>query len=194
MNDVKQTDKPARSKSTQMIADYVPLVVFFISYKFFDIFTATASLIVTSSIAVLYVYLKEKRVAILPTVTAGLVLVFGSLTLILQDENLIKLKSTIIMCLFALILIGSAILKKPVLKFVFKDYIQLTADGWQKLSWHYGAVFALIAVLNEFVRRTQTTDMWVNFKVFGITVIFVIFGIFQAWRLRDTLSVDAGKD
>ncbi len=103
-----------------MITDYAPLLIFFISYKFYDIFVATATLIVTSTIAVIYIYVRERRFATLPTATAILVLIFGSATLLLQDENLIKLKSTIIQLLFALILIGSAIIKKTHDKITFQ--------------------------------------------------------------------------
>ncbi|MCH9845739.1 MAG: septation protein IspZ, partial [Alphaproteobacteria bacterium] len=98
-----EKNKP-KGKMTQFISDYVPLIIFFVSYRFYDIFIATASLIVTSTLAVIYIYATERRFAMLPTVTAGLVLVFGTATLLLQDENLIKLKSTIIQLLFAVIL------------------------------------------------------------------------------------------
>ncbi len=176
--------KKAKGKMTQFISDYIPLIVFFVSYRFYDIFVATATLIVTSTLAVIYIYITERRFAALPTFTAVLVTIFGTATLLLHDENLIKLKSTIIQLLFAVILIGSAIIKKPALQYVFKDYIALPIKGWIQLTWHYGFLFIITAGLNEFVRLTQTTDFWVSFKVFGITVIFVIFGIFQTWRLR----------
>ncbi len=183
--DIKAPEKnKPKGKMTQFISDYLPLIIFFVSYRFYDIFVATATLIVTSTIAVIYIYVMERRFAMLPTVTAVLVLIFGTATLLLQDENLIKLKSTIIQLLFAVILIGSAIIKKPALQYVFKDYITLPIKGWVQLTWHYGFLFIITAALNEFVRLTQSTDFWVSFKVFGITVIFVIFGIFQTWRLR----------
>ncbi len=178
----------SKGKMTQFISDYLPLIVFFVSYRFYDIFVATATLIVTSALAVLYIYITERRFAALPTFTAGFVMIFGTATLLLQDENLIKLKSTLIQLLFAVILMGSAIIKKPALQYVFKDYITLPMKSWIQLTWHYGFLFIIVAVLNEFVRRTQSTDVWVNFKVFGITIIFVIFGIFQTWRFRNSLN------
>jgi intracellular septation protein len=107
------------------------------------------------------------------------VLVFGGLTLILHDELFIKLKPTIIYLLFAGTLIGGLIFNKPFLSIVFDSMFHLTEEGWRKLTIRWSVFFLLLAVLNEIVWRTQTTDTWVNFKVFGVMPLTFIFALLQ---------------
>ncbi len=185
-----QENPKKKNNKIQAFADYAPLLIFFIIYKFSNIFVATASLIVTSSLALGLVYFIEKRVALMPLITAILVLFFGGATLILQDENLIKLKSTLIQILFASIFLGSLLLKKPVLQFIFKDHLKLQPRGWHIMTRNYAILFFVSAALNEFIRLTQTTDFWVNFKVFGLTGIFIIFGITQIFTIQAYLIED----
>ena len=180
-------DKKQTHKIIKMIADYLPLIVFFTLYKFYDIFVATGSLIITSIFAVGLIYKIEKRIPIVPLVTAILVSLFGGITLLLNDENFIKLKSTIIHLLFAAILLGSLLMKKNLLKILFKDHLHLRPEGWNKMTLQYGLLFLGLAGLNEFIRLTQSTDFWVSFKVFGLTGIFIIFAIVQGFSIQKYL-------
>ncbi len=104
----------------------------------------------------------------MPLVTAVVVLVFGGLTLVLHDETFIKLKPTIIYVLFGGALLGGLAFGKPLLGIVFDSVFDLTEEGWRKLTWRWALFFLALAVLNEIVWRTQSTDFWVSFKVFGV--------------------------
>jgi len=120
-----------------------------------------------------------RRFPTMTVVSAVIVVVFGGLTLALHDETFIKLKPTIIYALFASVLIGGLIWRKPLLAIVFDSVFHLTEEGWRKLTIRWSAFFILLAVLNELVWRTQTTDFWVSFKVFGIVPLTFAFALLQ---------------
>ena len=161
------------------VVDYVPLIVFFALYWLLDLYAATAGLMLAVIIGLILSYALERTVPTMPLVTAGLVIVFGGLTLALNDERFIKMKPTIVQGLFSAILLGSLLIRRPILKNFFGTAWQLTDQGWQKLTLRLGLFFAAAGVLNEIVWRTQSTDFWVNFKVFGLIGITMLFMISQ---------------
>ena len=161
------------------VVDYVPLIVFFALYWLLDLYAATAGLMLAVTIGLILSYALERTVPTMPLVTAGLVIVFGGLTLALNDERFIKMKPTIVQGLFSAILLGSLLIRRPILKNFFGTAWQLTDQGWQKLTLRLGLFFAAAGVLNEIVWRTQSTDFWVNFKVFGLIGITMLFMISQ---------------
>ncbi len=157
-----------------------PLVAFFIVNARLGLFWATGVFMVTAPLAVLITWRFERRVPVLPLVTAGFVLVFGGLTLILQDELFIKMKPTIVNCLFAAGLLGGLAFDKSFLKSVMGPAMPpLHEDGWRILTWRWGLFFLFLALLNEIVWRNFSTDAWVNFKVFGIMPLTFVFAISQ---------------
>jgi intracellular septation protein len=143
------------------------------------IFVATAVFMVAIVAALVVSYLLTRRLPVMAMVSAVVVVVFGGATLILQNETFIKLKPTIIYLLFAGTLLGGMIFRKPLLATVFDQVFHLTEEGWRKLTIRWALFFLALAVLNEIVWRTQSTDTWVTFKVFGVMPLTFIFAAFQ---------------
>ena len=163
----------------KLVLDIGPLVLFFAANAKFGIYAATGAFMVAVLIALAVSYALTRHIAIMPVVTAVVVLVFGGLTLILHDELFIKLKPTIIYVLFGGTLLAGLALGKPLLGLLFESVFHLTEEGWRKLTWRWALFFLLLAVVNEIVWRTQTTDFWVNFKLFGVVPLTFLFGALQ---------------
>ncbi|MBI4275215.1 MAG: septation protein A [Rhizobiales bacterium] len=194
------TDKTQINPLLKLVLDIGPLVLFFYansrpaSFAPFvssfvperlligeraGIFVATAVFMVAIVIALAVSYALTRRLPAMPVVSAVVVIVFGGLTLALQDEMFIKLKPTIIYLLFAGVLTGGLVLRKPLLEMVLDSVFHLTEEGWRKLTVRWVMFFFALAVLNELVWRTQTTDTWVSFKVFGVVPLTFVFAALQ---------------
>lgn len=156
-----------------------PLGIFFFANARFGIFEATGAFMAATVAALLVSWLLVRRVPIMPLVSGGVVLVFGGLTLLLQDELFIKLKPTIVNTLFGVVLLGGLFFGKSLLAVVFDEAFRLTDEGWRKLTFRWGCFFLLLAAVNELVWRTQTTDFWVAFKVWGIMPLTMVFALSQ---------------
>jgi intracellular septation protein len=143
------------------------------------IFFATAVFIVATLVSLAVSYALTRRLPLMPFVTAIVVVVFGGMTLWLQDERFIKLKPTIIYVLFGGVLLGGLAFGKPLLGYVFDAVFKLTDEGWRKLTLRWALFFFGLAILNEIVWRSVSTDMWVNFKVFAILPITLVFAMLQ---------------
>ena len=133
----------------------------------FGIFAATAAFMIAVVAALLVGFMRTRRWPIMPMVSAFIVLVFGGLTLNQHDETFIKVKPTIIYVLFGTVLMVGLAFDKPLLAMVFDSVIDLTDEGWRKLAARWAAFFFALAALNESIWRTQSTDFWVKFKLFG---------------------------
>jgi intracellular septation protein len=185
-------DKPAKHKINPMLKlalDFGPLVVFVIAYWRFDIFVATAVFMATTVAAMAASYALTRHITVMLVVTSVVILVFGTLTLVLHNETFIKLKPTIIYLLFSATLFGGYLFNKPLLAVVFDAMVHLTDEGWRKLTLRWAAFFLVMAVLNEVVRLTQTTQFWVNFKLFGFPPITFVFAALQ-YRLLMRYATD----
>jgi intracellular septation protein len=172
-------DKKQLNPILKLVLDIGPLVLFFAANAKFGIFAATAAFMVAVLIALAVSYVLTRHIAIMPVVTAVIVLVFGGLTLVLHNDLFIKLKPTIIYLLFGGTLLGGLAVGKSLLGVVFDQMFHLTAEGWRKLTWRWALFFLALAVLNEIVWRTQTTDFWVSFKLFGVVPLTFLFGALQ---------------
>ena len=157
-----------------------PLALFFAAYSRLGIFAATGVLMASVLVTLVVSYAMLRRIPIMPLVTAVIVLIFGSLTLVLHDETLIKIKPTALYLLFGAALFVGLWLKKPLLKILFDGALHVTEEGWRRLTWRWAFFFLVLAVLNEVVWRTQTTDLWVTFKTFGFLPLTLLFAVAQA--------------
>lgn len=175
----------------KLALDLGPLFVFFIAYRFAGLLAATAALIVFTLLSLAITYIIEKRIAVMPLVSAIAVTVFGSLTLILHDELFIKMKPTIVNLLFASILLVGAYMKKPMLKYLLSDALSISEEGWMRLSRRWGFFFVFLAALNEIIWRHFPTDFWVNFKVFGMFTLTMIFTLSQIGLIKKYWREDA---
>src|ERR1700719_4561154 len=173
------TGKPRLNPVLKLVLDLGPLLVFFAANSRFGIFTATAVFMAAIVIALAVGYGLTRHLPVLPLVTVVVVLVFGTLTLVLHDELFIKVKPTIIYVLFGGVLLGGLAFGKSLLGVVFDSVFHLTDEGWRKLTLRWGLFFLALAVLNEIVWRTQTTDVWVSFKVFGVVPLTFVFAALQ---------------
>ena len=164
---------------SKLFIDIGPLAVFFIFYTRSDLQTAILPFMIATIISVLFSYIIEKKIPIMPTVGAVIILVFGGLTIYFDNEVFFKMKPTIINLLFAGILFIGLFLNKLLLKFLLGGAIKMKEEGWSILTKRWIGFFISLAILNEIVWRTQSTDLWVNFKVFGILPITFIFTLTQ---------------
>jgi intracellular septation protein len=164
----------------KLVLELGPLALFFIAYSRLGLFGATgvmmASVLVTLSVS----YALLRRIPIMPLVTAIIVVIMGSLTFFFHDETFIKMKPTALYLLFGGALLGGVAFDKPLLPILFDGALNITAEGWRRLTWRWAFFFVALALLNEIVWRTQTTDHWVDFKTFGIMPLMIVFGLAQA--------------
>jgi len=156
-----------------------PLIVFFVANAKFNLFVATGAFMVAIVAAMIASYVVVRHVPMMAIVTAVIVLVFGTLTLVLHDETFIKVKPTIIYGLFAAILGGGLLFGRSFIAILFNQMFNLTPKGWRILTMRWALFFLGMAVLNEIVWRTQSTDFWVAFKAFGAIPITMIFAMTQ---------------
>ncbi|HHK73720.1 MAG TPA: septation protein A [Rhizobiales bacterium] len=166
------------------LTEYGPLAVFFIANAKFGIFPATAAFMAASALALILSFALTRKIAKMPLITAGFVFVFGGLTLWLNDATFIKVKPTLVYLLFAGILLGGYAMKRYFLSDLFGAALELDREGWRRMTLRWAMFFVALAVLNEYVWRHFSTDMWVNLKVFGFAPLTVIFALLQSGLIR----------
>jgi intracellular septation protein len=172
-------DKTQPHPVFKLATELGPLIVFFVANAKFNLFVATGAFMVAIVAAMIASYVVVRHIPIMAIVTAVIVLVFGTLTLVLHDETFIKVKPTIIYGLFAAILGGGLLFGRSFIAILFNQMFNLTPKGWRILTMRWALFFLGMAVLNEIIWRTQSTDFWVAFKAFGAVPITMVFAITQ---------------
>lgn len=180
MSEAAAAPRPKMSPGLKIALEIGPLVLFFVGNSYGGIYVATGIFMVATLIALGTMWVLARRIAVMPLVSALVVMVFGTLTLWLQDDHFIKLKPTMVNALFGALLLGGLFFKKPLLPYVFDGMIRLTDEGWHKLTIRWGVFFLVMAVLNEVVWRSVSTDTWVAFKTFGYLPLTFVFAMAQA--------------
>ena len=166
----------------KFIADFGPLFIFLIIYfsNDNDLKLAIPPFIIATLISLAIVYFIEKKISIMPLVSGVLITLFGGLTLYFNNKIFFYMKPTIINLLFAgALFFGKYFTKKPLLKKLFQNALNLEDQGWKKLSYRWIYFFIFVAILNEIVWRTQSEVFWVNFKVWGLLPISFLFAASQ---------------
>ena len=166
----------------KFLTDFGPLIIFFYYYydSEKDLKIAIPPFIIATIIALLIVWILEKKIPKMPLVGGILITLFGGLTIYFNNPVFIYIKPTIINILFGLALIfGRYFTNEPVLKKLMSKSISLTDEGWEILNKRWIYFFFALAILNEAVWRTQSEEFWVNFKVWGLLPITFIFTAFQ---------------
>jgi len=166
----------------KFITDFGPLLIFFIIYYKGDknLNLAIPPFIIATLLALILAYIIEKKIAFIPLIGGILITFFGGLTIYFDNPIFLYMKPTIINILFGLALIfGKFFSKEPLLKKILGSSIKLENEGWEKLSIRWILFFFFLAILNEFIWRTQSEEFWVNFKVWGLLPITFIFTGFQ---------------
>jgi intracellular septation protein len=179
MSDTAADRKPDENPLLKLVLELGPLALFFFANARWGIFTATGLFMVAVLVSLVLSRRLTGRWPVMPVISAVVVTVFGGLTLILHDDLFIKLKPTIVNSLFGAVLLGGLAFGRPLLAYVFDTVFNLTQEGWKKLTFRWALFFFFLALVNEVVWRTQTTDFWVAFKVFGIMPITLVFGALQ---------------
>ncbi|AKJ42568.1 septation protein A [Pragia fontium] len=156
--------------------DFLPLIVFFTFYKLYDIFVASGALIVATALAVVYSLIKYRKVEKMMLVTFAMVVVFGTLTIVFHSDEFIKWKVTAIYTLFSLALLFSQlVLKKILIKSMLGKEITLPEHVWSKLNIAWAVFFLGCGLLNIYIAFWLSLDIWMNFKVFGLTGMTLVF-------------------
>lgn len=178
-----KSQKKSGDTTAKFLYDYLPLIVFFACYKLAKtpdpLITATIYMIITTFIALIVSYFLTKKIPMV-ALASGIVLgIFGGMTILFKNEIFIKTKPTIINLLFAAILFYGYFAKKPLLSYLLEGQVKMSNQAWLTLSMRWGLFFICLAGLNEIIWRNFSTDFWVQFKVFGMMPISMIFTISQ---------------
>jgi len=180
----KPVETPLKAQVLKLAVEVGPLAVFFLANASAGIFWGTGLFMVATIVSLIVSRILFGRIPVMPLVSGACVLVFGGLTLWLQDEHFIKIKPTIVNALFAGALFIGLLAGHSLLRVVFGEVFRLTDEGWRKLTLRWACFFTFLALLNEFVWRTLSTDAWVRFKVFAVIPLTMAFAIAQTGLLR----------
>jgi intracellular septation protein len=175
----------------KLLFDFFPIVLFFVVFKLAGIYAATAVAIAATFAQIGWVWLRQRKVEPMLWMSLGVVVVFGGATLIFHNDTFIKWKPTVLYWLFAAVLAGAQLLQgKNLMRALMGKQLQLPDSVWNKVNWSWVAFFALMGVLNIAVAYTFSTDLWVDFKLFGSLILTLAFVIGQSLMLSRYMQFD----
>lgn len=169
----------AEGQMLKLALELGPLLVFFLVNWLAGIYVATGVFMVVTLASLVALRIIFGRVAVMPVVSAVLVLLFGALTLLLENETFIKVKPTVLYAAFGALLGAGLLAGRPLLKLVFGEVFSLTETGWRKLTLRWALFFFVMAALNEAVWRHSTTAFWLSFKIWGFLPLTIVFSLLQ---------------
>ena len=165
----------------KFLADFFPVLLFFVAYKVYDIYVATAVAIAASFVQVGGYWLKHKKFENSHLITLAILVVFGGATILLHDEMFIKWKPSVVNWIFAIVFLGSQFIgSKTIIERMMSKNVTLPATVWLKLNMSWVIFFIALGIINLFVVYNFDTDTWVNFKLFGMMGLTILFVIIQA--------------
>jgi intracellular septation protein len=174
----------------KLLYDFFPVLIFFIGYKLFGIYAATGVLIAASFIQVFYLWLRYRKVEPMHIIAFILVLFFGGATLVLHDTMFLKWKVSIVNWLFgAACLFSQWFSKKSIIQLLMEQNIQLPTSVWKRLNSMWAWFFIIMGTLNLYVAYHYSTNAWVNFKVFGMLGLTILFVILQTAYIYKHLNI-----
>src|SRR5512134_2798665 len=164
----------------KFLFDFFPVILFFIAFKLAGIYVATGVAIAATFVQVGWLKLRGRRVEPMLWASLGIIVLFGGATLFLQDETFIKWKPTVLYWLFGAVLAGGALLGRNLIRLMLSEQVQLPDAVWSRLNWSWIGFFAFMGALNLYVAYNYSTDLWVNFKLFGGMGLMLVFVLAQA--------------
>ena len=174
----------------KQLLEFIPLIIFFVVYKNYDIYVATKALMAATAVTFIFTYIKEKKVGKMQIITTLMIFVFGSFTVFFHNDAFIKWKVTFIYALFALALLASQYLfKKPIIKQMLGKELTLPDNIWSRLNVAWALFFIVLSVLNIYIAFNLPQEVWVNFKVFGLmgaTLVFTLISGLYIYKFLPT--------
>lgn len=178
----------------KLLIDFFPIILFFVAFKVWGIFTATAVTIAASVVQIAYLRMRHGKVEPMQWVSLGVIVVFGGATLLSHSETFIKWKPTVLYWLMgAALILGQLLFRKNLIRSVMGAQMQLPDTAWRTLQWSWAGFFAAMGLVNLWVAYTFDTDTWVNFKLFGGMGLMVVFVVAQAFYISRFLKDTEGE-
>lgn len=175
----------------QFLFDIFPVIVFFAVYKLTDIYVATGAIIVAVVVQIAAQWLLKRKVSSMALISSVLVLVFGGLTLLIHDKAFIQWKVTVVNWLFAAAFLGSQVIgERPLIERMIGESVALERALWRRLNLVWSAFFIVLGALNLYVAYNFPEDVWVNFKLFGVLGLTLVFALGQGVWLSTKIRTD----
>jgi len=175
----------------KLLFDLFPVILFFVAFKLYGIYAATAVAITATFVQIVWTWFRYRKVEKVQWVSLIIIVIFGSATLILQDETFIKWKPTVLYWVFtSTLLVSQAVFKKNLIRAMLEKKISLPEGIWNNLNLSWATFFALMGMINLYVAFNYPTDIWVNFKLFGSTGLMLVFVVLQGLMLGKFITED----